>query len=511
MMDNSRIEEVSRLTTDEYCSFSSLSPEDWLEGEARRRSRNKIMQYYPEKGPLRRELYGKHMECFAAGRDHRERLFLAGNRCGKTEGVGAYEMAVHLSGRYPVWWEGRRFDRPISAWAAGDTNQTTRDILQAKLLGKVSRRAEDTMDAESGLGTGMIPGDAIRSTAPKAGLPDAIEVAYVRHASGGTSVLRFKSFESGREAFQGTEQDVVWLDEEPPADVYIESLMRTMGTGSFAGGIVLLTFTPLNGWSEVIGKFLNEEERAAANRHVTQASWDDVPHLSESEKAEMLATLPPYLRDARTKGIPQLGAGAIYQIPESELTEKDFEIPRHFPRAYALDPAWNRTAALWGALDPHSGVVHLYAEHYYAHMEAGENARAIRARGEWIPGIVDPAARGRSAVDGQQLMQNYLDLGLDLTPAVNTREAGIQLVWERMLSGRLKVFASLANFWKEYRLYRRDDKGQIVKKHDHLMDCLRYLIISGRDRMRVPPVKRNEPPRPCVVRDPRGGSQSWMR
>ena len=121
------------LDNQEYLRFAvSLQAEAW------RRSRNKIEQYYPEKGPLRRELYPKHMAYFAAGRHHRERLFLAGNRCGKTEGVGAYEMAVHLTGRYPSWWQGRRFDHAIHAWAAGDTNQTTRDILQAKLLGRAA-------------------------------------------------------------------------------------------------------------------------------------------------------------------------------------------------------------------------------------------------------------------------------------------------------------------------------------------------------------------------------------
>jgi phage terminase large subunit-like protein len=208
----------------------------------RRRAQKRIEQYYPDTGPLRRELYRKHMACFAAGRDHRERPFLAGNRCGKTEGVGALEMAAHLTGLYPAWWAGRRFDHPIQAWAAGDTNQTTRDILQAKLLGRVSRRGQNIMDDSGRPGTGMIPGEGHYQHGAEAGIPDAVEVAYIKHVSGGTSVLRFK-FESGREAFQGTEQHVVWLDEEPPADVYIESLMRTMQTGSFGGGLVLLTFT----------------------------------------------------------------------------------------------------------------------------------------------------------------------------------------------------------------------------------------------------------------------------
>jgi phage terminase large subunit-like protein len=471
--------ELSQCTTGEYISGSFRPLEALLESEARRRSRNKIDQYYPEKGPLGRDLYKKHMEFFAAGRDHRERLFLAGNRCGKTEGAGAYEMALHLTGRYPTWWVGRRFDHAIQAWAAGDTNQTTRDILQAKLL-ETSRQ---------GLGTGMIPGDTILSTRPKSGIPGAIEVVYVQHVSGGVSVLHFKSFESGRECFQGTEQHVVWLDEEPPEPVYTECLMRTTKTGPSSGGILAVTFTPLNGHSAVVGKFLNEPERAAANRHVTRATWDDVPHLSTAEKAEMLAKLPLYQRDARTKGIPQLGSGAIYPVPESDIVVPRFEIPAHWPRAYGLDVGYNRTAAVFGAKDPESGVIYLYSEHYVGREEPVIHAQAIRARGDWIRGVIDPAARGRGQADGRQLLQNYKDLGLDVELADNSVYSGIEKVWQLLSGGMLKVFADLTNWLREFRLYRWDEKGHVVKEADHLMDATRYLVNSGRDRMTTKPVE----------------------
>ncbi len=109
-----------------------------LLGERHKRAQQrKLFTYYPETGPLRRELYPKHMAFFRAGAVHRERLILAANRVGKTEGIGGFETTLHLTGRYPPWWEGRRFDRPIRAWAAGKTNETTRDIIQAKLFGSV--------------------------------------------------------------------------------------------------------------------------------------------------------------------------------------------------------------------------------------------------------------------------------------------------------------------------------------------------------------------------------------
>ena len=216
-------------------------------------AQNKLLRFYPDSGPLRRELYPRHLEFFRAGAVHRERCFLAANRVGKTEGVGAFETTLHLTGRYPAWWEGRRFDRAISAWAAGDTSKTVhKEILQPKLLGQ-----------PGAYGTGMIPKDSIIDTVSKPGVPESVETVYIRHISGGKSVLTLKSYEQGRESFQGTEKDLIWLDEECPQSIYTESLLRTMETGFFKGGILMLTFTPLQGMSEIVRDFLEHAEKAA--------------------------------------------------------------------------------------------------------------------------------------------------------------------------------------------------------------------------------------------------------
>jgi phage terminase large subunit-like protein len=220
---------------------------------ARDESRRKLWTYYPDTGPLRRALYPKHLEFFAAGAAHRERLFMAANRVGKTEGVGGYETTLHLTGEYPPWWEGRRFERPVAAWVAGKTNETTRDIVQAKLFGRVEGSGAKKRFA----GTGLVPGEAIGGSTWRGAFPDLADTVAVRHAGGGWSTLGLKSYQQGRGAFEGTEQDVVWLDEEPPLDVYVECLVRTMTTD----GLVMVTFTPLEGMSDVVMSFL-ESERA---------------------------------------------------------------------------------------------------------------------------------------------------------------------------------------------------------------------------------------------------------
>ena len=197
-----------------------------LELESKLVKLSKIESYYRDSGPLRRELYPKHMAFFAAGATRRERALVAANRVGKSEGVGGYETVLHLTGRYPVWWKGRRFNRPIQAWAAGDTAKTTRDIIQRILLGPVGE-----------FGTGMIPADCLVRTTAKPGVADAIEGIFVKHVSGGISELILKSYDQGRESFQGTNRDLIWLDEEADRSIYVECLLRTMTTN----GMVMCT------------------------------------------------------------------------------------------------------------------------------------------------------------------------------------------------------------------------------------------------------------------------------
>jgi hypothetical protein len=247
-------------------------------------------------------------------------------------------------------------------------------------------------------------------------------------------------------------------------------------------------------------------------RTVINATWDDVPHLTDDEKADMLARIPPYLRDARTKGIPQLGTGIIYPVPESEIAEDAFDIPAFWPRGYVMDVGWNRTAAAWFTHDRERDILHLYDAYYRGEAEPSVHAGAILGRGKWMPGRIDPASRGRSQVDGRQLLQMYRDLGLRLEPAPNAVEAGISETWERLSSGRLRVFARCAAWFQEFRFYRRDEKGKVVKQNDHLMDTTKMAVLSGTAWLEVEPPK-DPPPKPYrpILFDERRRNEGWMR
>jgi phage terminase large subunit-like protein len=401
-------------------------------------------------------------------------LFMAANRVGKTV-AGAFESACHLTGRYPDWWQGKRFDKPTDGWASGANGQTTRDVVQGILLGKST-------------GGGMIPAEAILHTTAGRGITGSVETLWVRHISGKTSKLGFKTYEQGRRAFEGEAKDFTWCDEEPPMDVYTEMLYRLLTTK----GILYTTFTPLLGMSEVVSSFLEpEQEESRQSKCVVQAGWKDVPHLDEEEKRKLTANTPAYQVRARTEGEPALGSGAVYPFDESTIAVDPFAIPEFWPRAYGLDVGWERTACIWGARNPGSGVLYLYHE-YYEHKgpenAPANHALAIQAQGKWIHGVVDPAS-------AYHQLTPFPEIGLKLTHADNNVEAGILTVFERLATGQLHVFSTCQNWLREFRQYHRDTKGtgKIVKSNDHLMDATRYLCVSGMAVMRVRP--RPTPPR----------------
>lgn len=450
----------------------------------------KLHQFFPDQGPFRRELYRKHIEFFDAGRVKKERLFMAANRVGKSE-AGAYEATLHMTGLYPDWWTGRRFDHATEGWACGTNSRTTFEIVQGKLLGQMHGAP------------GMIPPELIvHRTALRGGAAGALDTVWVQHASRGVSRFTFKSYEAGRKSFEGAAKHWVWCDEEPPEDCYTEMLYRLLTTR----GCMWTTFTPLQGMSDVVKMFIEPaNDAAAAAKWYIQAGWADVPHLDAEAQKEVLAGTLPYQIKARTLGEPSLGQGAIYPIAEEDVLCDTFVIPETWRRCYAMDVGWNRTAALWMAEDPGTGMLTLYDEHYQGQGEPASHAAAIMGRGAWIPGVMDPAALGSSQVDGNQLMYTYTKLGLNLVTAVNAVEAGITDVWQLLVSGRLKAMKSLQNWRREFSRYHRDQHGKVVKKDDHLMDCTRYDVMSGRLVMTHPPVPQNA--RPHTIKQPGG----WMR
>ncbi len=424
------------------------------------------------------------MRFLAAGATHMARLCCAGNRTGKSE-MATWEVALHATGLYPHWWKGRRFNHAVDIWVAGETSETTRDILQAKLLGATEREAGST--TKVGLGTGMIPADLIVSHAPKAGVPNAIDTVWIKHTSGRNSSIGFKSYgkdQGTATSWMGTRKHVILLDEEPDFVTYGEAMMRLMSTvPTEPSGIMLITFTPLKGYTEVVKNFLESDDPGLYHQFI---SWDECPHLSPAAITEMSRKFLPSQLKARSQGIPVLGEGAIYPIDIDEVSVSPFPIPDYWPRCYGMDVG--KTAVIWLAQNPDNGVVTAYDEYFSLEYNPVVHADAIKRRGP-IPGVIDPSSLQSNQMDGQKLFEIYRSKGLDIAWEKTGVESGIQTVWEMLNSGTLKFFTTLDKFRQEFQRYHRiiseTKTGQIskiVKKDDHLLDSCRYAVVSGLKR-----------------------------
>jgi Terminase RNaseH-like domain len=226
----------------------------------------------------------------------------------------------------------------------------------------------------------------------------------------------------------------------------------------------------------------------SSSRYIVQAGWDSVPHLDDKTKQELLDSTPEYLRDARSKGEPSMGSGVIYPIPISDIEVKPFVIPFGWKKGFALDVGWNRTACIWGAQNPVDGIIYLYSEHYKGQQLPVVHATAIKTRGEWIKGCIDPSSGGAGQRDGKQLKEEYRSLGLLLIDANNEVEAGLIACWQALALGQIKIFSTLQSFKAEYRVYQRDERGKVIKANDHLMDCMRYLWRTWGQISTLPPL-----------------------
>lgn len=449
---------------------------------ALRRSFNSLTSYKP---------YPKQSEFHLAGASFRERLLMAGNQLGKTLAAGM-ETSMHLTGKYPEWWNGRRFEKATHFWAAGPTGTTVRDNCQRILLGRTGA-----------WGTGAIPKDALLNCSSSRGMADAVDTIRVRHTDGGTSACTLKTYEQGRERWQGETLDGVWFDEEPPEDIYTEGLTRTNATG----GMVYVTFTPLLGMSNVVRRFLLDKPPGT---HITQMTIDDAEHYTAEQRAAIIASYPEFEREARTQGIPQLGSGRVFPIAEGSIACPSFAIPNHWPRIGGIDFGWDHpSAGVELAWDRDSDTLYVIAVHRAREQTPAMFAAAVKPWGE-IPWSWPHDGLQHDKGSGEQLAAQYKQQGLKMLPqratfddGSNGLEAGVMEMLERMQTGRLKVFHHLRDWFEEFSLYHRKE-GLIVKVNDDLLSATRYAMMMRRFAQ----VKGYKPQRGQVYSAPQ--PQGWM-
>jgi phage terminase large subunit-like protein len=449
---------MTALTRDEKLEILALAKE-----MARRKERNKLKDYLP---------YAKQKEFHDLGALKRERMLAAGNQLGKTY-CAASEVAIHLTGRYPDGWEGKRFGRPNHWLAGSESGELTRRGVQRLLLGK---------DPKMDPGTGSIPADCIISITWSRHVNELVDTVKVRHDGGGTSTISLKSYDQGRGKWQADTVDGIWFDEEPPEDIYMEGLTRT----NVSFGPVLVTCTLLKGMTSIASRFWKERDKYPDVGLVVM-TIHDVEHYTPEERARIIASYPAHEREARTMGTPSLGSGRIFPVTEESIKVDPFAIPDHWPQICGLDFGFDHPfGAARLAWDRDNDVIYVIACYRKREATPVIHAAALRPWGDWLPWAWPHDGLQHDKGSGEELAEQYRKQKLNMLgeratfpDGGNGVEAGVTDMLDRMMTGRWKVFSHLNDWFEEFRMYHRKD-GKIVKLMDDILSASRYALMMIR-------------------------------
>lgn len=434
--------------------------------------------------------YAKQGEFHAMGAAKRERMLSAGNQLGKTLSA-ANEVAMHLTGRYPDWWAGKRFTKGNNWLAGSESGELTRRGVQRYLFGR---------DPKTDPGTGSIPKDCIVDLTWSRHVNEFIDTAKVRFtAPDGTvtvSTISLKSYDQGRGKWQADTVDGIWFDEEPPEDIYMEGLTRT----NAAYGPVIVTCTLLKGMTAIAMRFWMQLDQYP-DAGMVNMTIHDVDHYTPERKAQIIASYPAHEREARTLGVPSMGSGKVFPIEESSITVDPFPLPAHWPRIIGLDFGWDHPAgAAWIAWDRDSDTVYIYNEFQIRETTPIMQAPLLAAKGKWIPVAWPHDGLQHDKGSGEQLAAQYRNAGVNMLPERATHppaegqkegeggnglEAGVSDMLERMQTGRWKVFTTCTKWLEEFRMYHRKD-GVIVKLQDDVISASRYGTMMLRHAITEP-------------------------
>lgn len=405
-------------------------------------------------------------------------LLAGGNRVGKTLALSIMSYC-HLTGFYPHWWRGHKFNYPIEAWIGCTTENSLIDLKDKWFFGE---------------------GDIKPLFSEKQVLQkNSLKHSYkIKHAKGVSSV-KFKTYKQGRKEWQAKKVDFIGFDEEPPFDVYHEACLRVTKAGLREHGKIAIAATSLY-YSDFVNSFF---ERTRSNNGVKEkfsvkpnevvdkkcyivSAWDDATHLDEETKKNQIANMAYHEVEARTKGIPSKGGGKVYPIDEEFVVCDPFEITKDHLIIGGMDFGWtNNTSVVLVAIDPATNKSFLFAEYYASQKTPEEHIASMRNHYvfgkyiDWVPIMHDPAGKSRNLTDGKSVASLYSEL--NLIPGNNGVHLGIERVRQAFFNGSLKIFKTCQNILTEYRSYYYEEgTGDVKKSNDHSLDALRYSIM-GKD------------------------------
>ncbi|MEE9158915.1 MAG: terminase family protein [Gammaproteobacteria bacterium] len=470
LTDDEILKELAKASTEnqlliwwEQCYGSPYNPEFTDEGKP-----------YPD---WQRRFYD-------AGDYASQRMLMAANGVGKSITTCA-ELAAHATGQYPEWWRGRRFERGgWEAWIGSIDNNMQKIGPQRALMGR---------DLDSMLGTGLLPRASIVDfDRRQAGVKDVVDTVIVRHNSGENVVLTWKTFEQGWRKWQSGDPKIILWDEEPDdsvvdqKDILSETLTRLVRNS----GIWIVGYTPLLGQTNLTEHFMEHEDPSL---YVGGATWDEAPHMSLEDRKRIEAQYKTDAeRDARARGIPMLGEGAIFSAKETSFLIDPIQIPSHWARIKGIDfgGIQNHPHAIISlAIDRDTDTKYVYAE-WRDNGKTRDHAHAINATDSWMPVAWPHDGMVHDKGSGSRLYRSYRDTYhvsmLSKSARYKNDEGGAQPQWpiietvrDDFDSGKLKVFRTCQKLVREYRSYHMKD-GKIVAKRDDLLKALFYAYMMRR-------------------------------
>ncbi len=467
------------MTPDEKAEYAAL-----LEQRIVRENRNRLTRLYAM-------MYDWQHRFNKATATNRASLLMAANQVGKSLS-GCIIDAHHLTGKYPDCWEGHKFSHPPLCWLLGYSGEKTRDLLQQKLFGRLS---------DGKFEGGMISAEFIVDYKSMTGTSGACREIRVRHTKG-ISICQFWSYSQGQHALMGDVVDWFHIDEEPKDQtIYPQVMTRILNGDRGKGGRGILTLTPENGKTELVCSFMDDNEDG---QYMQTATWDDAPHLDKEARETILSLYPPYQRDMRSRGVPLMGAGLIYQHDQKDISCPRFKIPNHFFIINGMDFGWDHPQAhIQLAIDPDSGRVYVVQAWKKKEKQPFEAWKVVKHWAKGIPTAWPHDGNQHEKGSAKQQKEYYEDEGWEMLDdhatwkdGGNGVEAGLMKLNELMGTSKFFVFDDLKDVLEEIREYHRKSMpsglSQIVKIKDDYCDAIRYAFMMARFAEQVNMVDNDE-------------------
>lgn len=422
--------------------------------------------------------YGWQVDFTASTKDHHESCLCAANQIGKTW-TGTCIDGFHLLGEYPEGWEGHTFDFPPMCWGLGYSMEKCRDLLQTALFGRFTHG--------EGFSGGLVPKDRIVGWEAASGTANAMRTVRVKHKVG-VSIIQFWSYTQGQHALMGDLVDWVHVDEEPKDQkIRPQVLTRTINGDRGKGGRIIYTFTPENGRTDLVIKFMDDP---TPDQFFMMKGWDDAPHMTPEKRERLWGQYPEYQRDMRSKGIPMLGHGRIYDLADEFVLCDPFEIPDFWNVINGMDFGWDHPQAqVQLAIDPDNDIIYITHSWKASKVSANDAWGAVKGWTGKTP-VAWPAdglmhEKGRDVTAQQK--DYYQNAGFNMLPEHATWpkggysvENGLYEMLDRFRKGTMKIFRGQNDLMEEYRQYHRDEKTKIVKVRDDILDGARYAYMMRR-------------------------------